>query len=163
MSEETKAKAMKWLPYIAIAVGVGILILVIMKNSLPTMGGEVMQLPQPVPFYDQYTSNFGMAATPEYPIAQAPSCVNSGACLNSSAANFDPTSTCQCFGCCKRKLYGCLDPASTQYNPYANTHDERFCTRSVLCSPQGASAPLAAEATPDVAAITTTNEKGTPL
>ncbi len=159
MSEETKAKVVKYLPHIAIAVGVGILILVIMKNRLVTTGAEVMQLPQPVPFYDQYTSGFGAATTPEYPIGRAPDCVPSGSCLNSSAANFDPSDMCQCFGCCKRKLYGCLDPTSTQYNPYANTHDERFCTRTVLCS----QAP-AAQAPPDnVAPMTTTNERGVPL
>lgn len=69
-------------------------------------------------------------------------CPNGGSgygCMDRGAANFDPTATCACAGCCVPKRYGCLREGNAAFNPWANTHDERFCSTVSEPAAMGAS------------------------
>lgn len=70
-------------------------------------------------------------------------------CIDSSAANYDPSAQCDQIGGCVRKTYGCLRRDNPSYNPFANTHDERFCTAILAPTPSAvAAAPIVATAQP---------------
>lgn len=143
----------KILPWVGIAAGVGLVIVVLVKlmNSRSSTGANVSGIPA----YDQYQSNYapqpltaeavnqlGLAYHNAYP--QVPhsvlkdghnlytecgeKCNGQVGCTDGSAANFNPRATCGCINCCVPKTYGCLDPNAASFNPFANTHDARFCT-----------------------------------
>jgi hypothetical protein len=67
--------------------------------------------------------------------------------MDQSAANYDPNATCPGVNMCVAKLYGCLDKNNGNYNPWANTHDERFCTK--VASIGGCKNPLSINYNPN--------------
>lgn len=168
-------KFLKALPFIAIGLGVVLVVLIVLKSAAaPTKVANVhsvygTQTGSGIPWYDQYQENFqpteavrAINANPgpygyTYTGAIAPSpicdrcqdgkcncnvndlCGNiagdtSGCgaskrgCMDSSAVNYDANATCPCVGCCVATKYGCLRRDNIAFNPWANTHDERFCS-----------------------------------
>lgn len=81
------------------------------------------------------------------PCGKSNGCQGKVGCMDSSAANYDPTATCPGVNMCVAKLYGCLDKNNGNYNPWANTHDERFCTK--IASIGGCKNPLAINYNPN--------------
>lgn len=146
------------LPAIAIGVGIALIVLFLITRMRTTGGAQVM------PAYNNYQSNFGpteadrafnvdsVGYTMEGAIPAAPVCdtakgdcnyatascggAGKNTCWESDAVNFAPdASKCQCIGCCVRKRYGCLDRANRNFNPWANSHDQRFCAQTPKCNP----------------------------
>lgn len=153
--------AKKALPKIAIAIGAALIVIVLIRwmmtprttTTVTTKGAIV------IPSYDYYQDNYAApSAAPQMPanytttgaIPPAPVCADGSnchyetdvcgdgqrrGCKESDAANYDPNTSCPCIGCCTPKLYGCLDKNNTNFNPWANTNDDRFCAKTTACTP----------------------------
>lgn len=149
------------LPYIAIGLG-ALLVLLALRNLMASrargglqvsnnmapnyaagadMGTQYgTQTASGIPFYDQYQDKHAAPAATQVQNPAACVGVVTGN-MNMTDFNADPMATCPSIAGNVRKLYGCLDKASTTWNPHANTHDQRFCqypTAVAGCADRGA-------------------------
>ena len=140
----------KLLPWVALGLGLVLLALVLRQ---PITGGSVAPAPladpnyggatlSGIPYYDQYQSKYAPTAeaqkaalNPTNMAGCDPQCNGLVGCTDRDAYNYDPNATCACINCCIPRTIGCLDPKATSFNPFANTHDQRFCKYAAAVSP----------------------------